>query len=89
MIQYILVIKMYNEYKIDYDLFNVDEIVKIIQFFQLIESTKFKKVDSKILKERHQEYRNIINNISLEKQYDKMLLKKSGVSIYHTIKSLV
>lgn len=79
---------MNNEYKIDYDLFTTDEIIKIINFFHLIEKTKFQKVSPVLLKEKYNEYRNILNNKSLEKQYDNMLYKKSHVSIYQTMKSL-
>lgn len=79
---------MNNEYKIDYDLFTVEEVVKIINFFQLIERTKTKKIDPNTIKVKYNEYRNILNNKILEKRYDKMLLDKSQVSIYHTVKSL-
>lgn len=77
-----------EEYKIDYDMFNVMEIVKIIDFFRLIESTKKKKVSKTLLKDKYNEYRNIINNKALEKKYDKMLFEKSKISIYEVIKSL-
>lgn len=77
-----------EEYKIDYDMFNVMEIVKIIDFFRLIESTKKKKVSKTLLKEKYNEYRNIINNKALEKKYDRMLFEKSRVSIYEVVKAL-
>ncbi|NLD26508.1 MAG: UPF0223 family protein [Acholeplasmataceae bacterium] len=77
-----------KEYKIDYDLFSVEEIIKIINFFRLIELTKTKKINKDLIIERYHEYRNTLNNIALEKQYDKMLYQKSGVSIYETIKNL-
>lgn len=79
---------MYNEYKIDYDLFTVEEIVKIINFFQLIEKTKTQRVDANKLKAKYNEYRNILRNKVLEKKYDKMLFNKSNVSIYQVMKSL-
>ena len=74
-------------YEIDYDMFSTIEIVKIIEFFRLIESTKTKKVSSKTLIDKYHEYQNILNNKSLEKKYDKMLQKKSNVSIWDTVKS--
>lgn len=82
--------KDYNEidYQIDYDLFSVEEIVKIINFFKLIERNKHNKVSQIELKQAYHEYRSILNNKSLEKQYDKMLEKQIGVSIYHTMKAL-
>ena len=78
-----------NDYIIDYDMFTVEEIVKIINFMKLIEDTKRKKVNKELLKTKYNEYRTILNNKSLEKQYDKMLLKKSNVSIYETMKNIL
>lgn len=82
--------KNYNEidYQIDYDIFTVEEIVKIINFFKMIERNKHHKISSEELKLAYREYQNILNNKSLEKQYDKMLEKQIGVSIYHTMKDL-
>ncbi len=76
------------EYLIDYDLFTVEEVIKIISFMRLIEQTKQKKVSTKLLQEQYKEYRLILNNKSLEKQYNKMLEEKSGVSIYRIMKSI-
>ena len=78
-----------NDYIIDYDMFSVEEIVKIISFMKLIEDTKRKKVSKQVLIEKYNEYRTILNNKALEKQYDKMLLKKSNVSIYDTMKNII
>ncbi len=78
-----------NDYLIDYDMFNGEEIVKIIGFMKLIEDTKRKKVSKQLLIEKYNEYRTILNNKTLEKQYDKMLLKKSNVSIYDTMKNII
>ena len=74
----------YN-YEIDYDMFTTIEIVKIIEFFRLVESTKTKKVNPKTLVTKYHEYQNILNNKSLEKKYDKMLQKKSNISIWDTV----
>lgn len=79
--------ELVNDYLIDYDMFSVEEIVKIINFMRLVEDTKRKKVNKDLLVSKYNEYRNILNNKTLEKQYDKMLLKKSGVSIYETVKN--
>ncbi len=78
-----------NDYIIDFDMFNVEEIVKIINFFKLIEDTKRKKVNKQLLIEKYNEYRTILNNKTLEKQYDKMLIKKSNISIYDTMKNVL
>ena len=79
-----------KEYTIDYDMFSLEEIVKIIAFFELIEKiNKKKKYDKTKTIEKYNEYRNILNNKSLEKKYDKMLEKLTGASIYHTMKEIM
>lgn len=76
-----------KEYLIDYDMFSVEEIVKIVNFFKLIENiNKNKRYKKDDVIEKYNEYRNILNNKSLEKQYDKMMEKRSNVSIYKTMK---
>ena len=80
---------MSTEYKIDYDLFQALEIIKIIEFFNLIEQTKRKKISKQLLVEKYREYQNILRSKTLEKQYDKMLFEKSGVSIYRVMQSIV
>lgn len=78
-----------KDYLIDYDMFTVDEIIKIVSFMKLIEDNSRKKVNKQILVDKYNEYRSILNNKALEKQYDKMLLKKSNVSIYQTMKNII
>jgi len=80
---------MSTEYKIDYDLFQALEIIKIIEFFNLIEQTKRKKISKQLLVEKYREYQNILRSKTLEKQYDKMLFEKSGVSIYRVMQSIM
>lgn len=77
-----------NEYKIDYELFSIDEIVKIISFFELMEDFNNRRINKQTIIDKYNEYRNILNNKSLEKQYDKMLQKKSNISIYKIMKEL-
>lgn len=76
------------DYEIDYEIFSVEEIGKIISFFALIEETKHKRIKKELLKEKYKEYRQIVNSICLEKKYDKMLEKKCGISIYKLMRSL-
>lgn len=76
---------MDSNYEIDYELFNTLEVIKIIEFFRLIEQNKRKPVDGKILVEKYREYQNILCSKILEKKYDKMLYQKSKVSIYKTL----
>lgn len=87
MVKYIWVINMEEKYDIDYDMFTVYEIVKIIDFFNLIEQTKTRKIKPDILISKYREYQKIINNKALEKKYDKMLETKSKVSIYQVMKN--
>lgn len=84
-----MVINMNTEYKIDYELFSALEIIKIIEFFTLIEQTKTRKVNKNLLVEKYREYQSILRSKILEKQYDKMLFEKSKVSIYRTMKSIM
>lgn len=80
---------MDSNYDIDYDLFTTLEIIKIIEFFKLIEQTRTKVIKPEILLSKYREYQNIINNKSLEKKYDKMLFEKSKVSIYQVMKPII
>ena len=77
---------MDSNYEIDYDIFSTLEVIKIIEFFRLIEHNKKKAIDGKILVEKYREYQNILCSKILEKKYDKMLYQKSKVSIYETLK---
>lgn len=71
------------KYPIDYDLFTTAEIIKIINFYNLI--LKADKYSDEVIKKAYQEYRNIINSIALEKKYDALFFKETGVSIYRTV----
>lgn len=77
---------MVNEYEIDFDLFDTLEIVKIYKFFELIEATKRKHINKELLNIHYAEYKTIINNKTLEKKYDKMFQKFTGLSIYKTMR---
>ena len=77
------------EFDIDYSMFSVPETIVILNFFQLIASGKYKTIKKETLKAKYLEYRTVVNSIQLEKQFDKMLIKKTGVSIYQTMKSIV
>lgn len=80
---------MDTNYKIDYDLFETLEIIKIIEFFRLIESTKTKPVNKDLLLTKYREYQNILCSKTLEKQYDKMLFEKSRISIYRVMEPIL
>jgi uncharacterized protein YktA (UPF0223 family) len=74
--------------KIDFDLFTTEEIVAIFSFYNLIERNNKHKVKPELVLNSYQNYRNIINSISLEKKYNKQFEDKTGISIYHVIKEL-
>lgn len=78
-----------QEYFLDYDMFNANEIVKITSFYKLIvniNNGKPFKRDEVISK--YNEYRNIINNKSLEKKYDCAFEKLYKCSIYKTMQKI-
>ena len=79
---------MMREYKIDYDMFNALEIIKIIEFLDMVEKTKTKKIKKETLIEKYHEYQNILRSKSLEKKYDKMMVSECGISIYKLIKDV-
>lgn len=81
----------YNEevsFDIDYDIFTTDEIIKIINFYQNVIKYQKHKINKDSLKESYKLYKNTINSIALEKKYNKSFFEKTGISIYHLIKSL-
>lgn len=75
-------------FEIDYDLFTVDEIVKIIHFYQLVKKYVNRKVSKMEIKDAYYEYKNIIHNIALEKKYNASFFKKTGISIYQLMKTI-
>ena len=73
-------------YPIDFDLFNQEEIIIIIEFLSMIEDiNEGKKVDQTKFQKQYKLYKNTINSMSLEKQIDKDFKSVSGYSIYKTI----
>ena len=72
-------------YPIDYDLFSPEEVSVIIEFLSLIEDANEGKVNPIVLSTKHQEFRKIVNSISMEKKIDREFQKVSGYSIYKTI----
>jgi uncharacterized protein YktA (UPF0223 family) len=75
---------MYS-YPIDYDLYTPEEVVKLVEFYALIEDANEGKVNKELLIKNYREFRKILNSISIEKQIDKEFEKISGYSIYKTI----
>ncbi len=75
---------MYS-YPIDYDLYTPEEVVKLVEFYALIEDANEGKVNKELLIKNYREFRKILNSISMEKQIDKEFEKISGYSIYKTI----
>lgn len=76
-------------FDIDYESFNTEEIVKIIEFFNLISKYSYgEKIDKKVLIDKYHEYRMILNSPTFEKKYDKMFFKQTGIKIYQTMKDL-
>ena len=79
---------MYS-YPIDFEMFNQKEVVTIIEFLSMIEDINERvKIDPKVVIKKHNEFRKIVNSISLEKKIDRDFERVSGYSIYKTIKRL-
>ena len=78
-----------STYEIDYDLFTVDEIIKIIEFYHAMTKYVNHKVSKDIIKTRYLEYKNIIHNLSLEKKYNERYYKSTGISIYEEMKKVL
>ena len=78
-----------STYEIDYDLFTVDEIIKIIEFYHAMTKYVNRKVSKDIIKTRYLEYKNIIHNLSLEKKYNERFYKSTGISIYEEMKKVL
>ncbi len=72
-------------YDIDYDIFTTEEIIKIINFYNLVVKYSKNKVPYTEFINAYNEYRNIINSIALEKKYNKSFFEKTGLSIYHLV----
>lgn len=75
---------MYS-YPIDYDLYTPEEVVKLVEFYALVEDANEGKLKKELLIKNYREFRKILNSISIEKQIDKEFEKLSGYSIYKTI----
>ena len=75
---------MYS-YPIDYDLYTPEEVITLVEFYALIEDANEGKVNKERLISKYNEFRKILNSISVEKQIDKEFEKLSGYSIYKTI----
>lgn len=73
---------------VDFELFSTEEIVSIYAFYNLMERNNKHPQKKELVLNAYQTYRNIINSISLEKQYNKEFEEKTGISIYHVIKNL-
>lgn len=77
-------------YPIDFETYDKEEIVEIIEFLHLVE-TMHETLDSNqinTLLKRHARFQTIINNKSEEKRIDKAFEAQTGISIYRFIKKL-
>jgi uncharacterized protein YktA (UPF0223 family) len=73
-------------YPIDYTEFSNAEIIILVEFLAMIEDANTSKVNPNILLKKYNQYRKIINSVSLEKKLDRDFEKASGFSVYKTMK---
>lgn len=78
---------MYS-YPIDYEEFTTDEVLKLVEFLNLIEAANERKLIPDNLEKAYNTYRRILNSKSIEKQIDRDFEKMSGYSIYNTMKKI-
>ncbi len=76
------------DFEIDYDMFTTEEIVRIYNFYKLVIRFAHNHLHQEEVLAEYEIYRKIINNKALEKKYDKNFETKTGISIYHLIKSI-
>ena len=76
-------------FDIDYSFFTTDEIVKIINFFDIIIKYNEKEFNDKmVIINKYHEYQKILNSKALEKKYNKMLYDQTDINIYQIMKEL-
>lgn len=76
------------DFDIDFEMFNTSEIVKIYNFYGLVNNYHKTHNNPERLYNEYLEYKNTINSIMLEKKYDKSFEKHYGYTIYSIIKEV-
>jgi uncharacterized protein YktA (UPF0223 family) len=79
------------DYPIDYDHYDTDEIIDIVEFLNMLEqySENRSNVDESELIEQYNVFKSILNNKSEEKRIDKAFQKQTNISIYKTMQPFV
>ncbi len=75
-------------YPIDYAEYDTEEITRLIAFLDYIDAIGKGRIepDPRELRNRHREFRSIVNNKTEEKRIDRSFEKLTGVSIYKTVR---
>ncbi len=78
------------DYPIDFENYNTEEIIDIIDFLSLIEAmnASFDERKISLLKDKHKRYLSILNNQSEAKRIDKAFQAQTGISIYKFMKNI-
>ncbi|MFW6319082.1 MAG: UPF0223 family protein [Bacillota bacterium] len=79
------------DYPIDYDHYETDEIIDIVEFLNMLERYSIDKhaVDETTLIEKYALFKSIINNKAEEKRIDKAFQQQTNISIYKTMQTLL
>lgn len=79
------------DYPIDYDHYETEEIIDIVEFLNMLEQYSVDKlaVDETTLIEQYNVFKSILNNKSEEKRIDKAFQKQTDISIYKIMQPLV
>jgi len=76
-------------YPIDFELFNSEEVVKLVEFLSLIEDVnEKKKINPDKIKLKYREFQKICNSLTIQKKIDRDFEKVSGYSIYSTMSKI-
>ncbi len=79
------------DYPIDYEHYDTDEIIDIVEFLNMLEQYIDNKatVDEDALVNQYTKFKAILNNKSEEKRIDKAFQKQTNISIYKTMQPLI
>ncbi|WP_214848797.1 UPF0223 family protein [Exiguobacterium sp. s138] len=64
---------------------STDEIVTVIQFFNLVEEAYEKGIDRTVFLNAYQAFKTIVNSKSEEKQLDQFYFEETGCSSYRAV----
>ncbi|WP_017548404.1 UPF0223 family protein [Salinicoccus carnicancri] len=74
-------------YPIDAD-WTTEEVIDVVEFFEAVEAAFDKGVDSRVLKERYDRFKNVVPSKAEEKTIFRDFKQSSGMEAYRAVKQL-